>query len=101
MKNTGSERRKEPRYPIEARVLVHKNSGQTIPATAANISGNGMLLHVDEPSQFRILEELSVEIELPDDPCKPFSAWGIAKVVRINGRHFGIELRGGTFDSEN
>jgi hypothetical protein len=33
-----AERRKEERYPIERNVIVRKNSGESIPATAANIS---------------------------------------------------------------
>ncbi|HYW47246.1 MAG TPA: PilZ domain-containing protein [Bryobacteraceae bacterium] len=95
------ERRKEARYPIEANVMVHKSSGETIPATAVNISSAGMLLHVGQPSQFSVDEEVTVEVELPDNRGQPLSSWGAAKIVHIDGCRFGIQLDAGTFDPEN
>jgi hypothetical protein len=92
-----TERRLEARYPIEAKVLVHKNNGETISAIAANISGGGMLLHVEQPSGLRIGDPVTVDVELPDDPGKPFAAWGLAKVMRFTGSYFGIQLSAGTF----
>jgi len=101
MQDEHPERRKEPRYPIEANVMVHKNSGETIPATAVNISSAGMLLHVGQPSRFSVGEEVTVEVELPDNPGQPFSSWGVAKIVHIDGCRFGIQLDAGTFDPQN
>ena len=92
-----TERRLEARYPVEAKVIVRKSSGETLSATAANISGGGMFLHVEQPSALRIGDRVTVEVELPDDPDKPFASWGIAKVVRITGSHYGIQLSAGTF----
>lgn len=92
-----TERRAEARYPIEVKVIVHKNSGETISATAANISGGGMLLHVEQPSGLHIGDPVTVDVELPGDPDKPFASWGIAKVVRFTGSYFGIQLSAGTF----
>ena len=96
---TGAERRKESRYPVEAKALVHKNSGETVAATAADISSSGMLLQVERPSQFEVDEVVSVEVELPDDAGKLFSTWGIARVARVDGCRFGIQLYGGSFES--
>jgi hypothetical protein len=93
-----TERRLEARYPIEAKVIVHKSSGETISATAANISGGGMLLHVEQPSGLCIGDPVTVDVELPDGPDKPFAAWGLAGVVRLTGSYFGIQLSAGTFD---
>ena len=98
MEHQPTERRLEARYPIEAKAIVRKNSGEIIRATAANISGGGMLLHVEQPSSFRIGEAVTVQVELPDDPDKPFAAWGLAKVVRFNDSYFGIQLSAGVFD---
>ena len=75
-----TERRLEARYPIEARVIVHKSSGETISATAANISGGGMFLHVEQPSGLRIGDPVTVDVELPDNPDKPFAEIGRAHV---------------------
>ena len=97
MEHESTERRIEARYPIEAKVIVHKNNGETIPATAANISGGGMWLHVEQPSGLSLGEAVTVEVELPDDPDKPFASWGLAKVIRFSGSHFGIQLSAATF----
>ena len=97
MEHEPTERRLEARYPIEAKVIVHKNNGETISAIAANISGGGMLLHVEQPSGLRIGDPVTVDVELPDDPDKPFASWGLARVVRFTGSYFGIQLSAGTF----
>jgi hypothetical protein len=97
MEREPTERRLEARYPIEAKVIVHKNSGEAIHATAANISGGGMLLHVEQPSGLSIGDPVTVDVELPDDRDKPFAAWGLARVVRLTGGYFGIQLSAGTF----
>jgi c-di-GMP-binding flagellar brake protein YcgR len=94
------ERRREMRYPIQAAVTVRNSSG-TIRASAANISANGMLLRVAQPTAFRIGEEVAVEVELPDNPGKPFSDWGLAKVVHIDDGGLGVQLLAGTFDRGN
>ena len=101
MKQETQDRRKEMRYPIHAGAIVHTSSGKTIPATATNISSFGMLLRIDPPSTLTIDDQVTVEIELPDDPGKPFSAWGVARVARIDGAYFGVQLCAGTFDSES
>jgi hypothetical protein len=99
MQSEPVERRKEARYPIEAEANVHTSNGQSIPANATNISSFGMLLHIEQPTELSLNDEVTVEIKLPDDPGKPFSSWGVARVARIDGSYFGIQLYGGTFDS--
>ena len=91
-------RRKETRYPIQAGAIIHTGCGKAIPATATNISSFGMLLRIDQPSPLTIDEQVTVEIELPDNP---FSSWGVARVAHIDGAYFGIQLCAGTFDSES
>ena len=98
MEHEPTERRTEARFPIEAKVIIRKNSGETISAIAANISGGGMLLHVERLSSLSVGEAVAVEVELPDHADKPFATWGLAKVVRGDGRHFGIQLSAATFD---
>jgi hypothetical protein len=100
MNQEAQDRRKETRYPIQAGAIIHTSGGTAIPATATNISSFGMLLRIDRPSTLSLDEQVTVEIELPDDPGKPFSSWGVARVAHIDGAYFGIQLSGGTFDSE-
>jgi c-di-GMP-binding flagellar brake protein YcgR len=97
MENEATERRVEARSPIEAKVIVRKSSGETIAATSVNISGGGMLLHVEDLSSLTIGEIVTVSVELPDDPDRPFASWGLAKVVRFNRGLFGVQLYAGTF----
>src|ERR1035441_2230228 len=72
MEHEPTERRTEARFPIEAKVIIRKNSGETISAIAANISGGGMLLHVERLSSLSVGEAVAVEVELPDHADKPF-----------------------------
>jgi c-di-GMP-binding flagellar brake protein YcgR len=95
------ERRRATRYPMEAKVIVYKSGGEAISATAADISAGGMLLNVERPSEFRMGEHVTVDVELPDRPGMPFSAWGAAIVVRADGCRYAIQLQAGTFDSGN
>lgn len=94
------DRRKAQRYPIQADAIVHTSNGRTIPARATNISSYGMLLHIEQSSALAVDEQVTVEIELPNDPEKTFSSWGVARVVRIDGSNLGVQLYAGTFDSD-
>jgi hypothetical protein len=64
---------------------------------AANIGSAGMLLRVERPADFREGERVTVDVELPANPGPPFSAWGAATVVRIDGSRFAVHLEAGTF----
>jgi len=98
----GTDRRKEIRYPVEARVLVRKKSGEIVHATAVDISSSGMRLRLMEPPQLAIGEEITVEVELPDYPDRSFSSWGVGRIAYIDadgaGIGVGIQLSGGQFD---
>ena len=45
----------------------------------------------------RLGDEVTVEVELPDDPDKALSVWGLAKVVRVDGPQSAIQLSAGNF----
>jgi hypothetical protein len=94
-----ADRRKEPRYPLVAKVIVRTKSGEAIHATAIDISGSGMKLTLEQPSLLAIDDEVTVEVELPDRPEKPFSVWGLGRVAYIDDAGAGIQLHGGQFDS--
>ncbi len=98
-KEPSPERRKELRYPVEAKVLVRRANGETLQATATNISSSGMRLLCPTGScGLTPGEEVTVDVELPECPDKPFSAWGFGRVAHIDGGSAGIQLFGGQFD---
>ena len=94
------ERRRETRYPLEAKVLIRKKSGETLRASAVNISSSGMRVCIEqEPCPLQLDDEVTVEVELPDSPGKPFSAWGLGRVAYLDRAVAGIQLFGGEFDA--
>jgi hypothetical protein len=92
------ERRKEPRYLVEAKVIVRKKSGEVFPATAIDISSSGMRLRRYQSCPLDLEDEVSAEIEVPEFPDKPLSSWGYGRVAyKKNERGIGIQLFGGRF----
>jgi c-di-GMP-binding flagellar brake protein YcgR len=95
----GVERRKAIRYPVEAKVAVRTKEGQTIHATAVDISSSSMRLRLGERCPLALGDEVTVEVQLPEHPNRSFSKWGIGRVAYIDGSEAGIQLYGGQFDS--
>lgn len=95
----GVERRKEERFPIEAKVAVRKRDGETIHATAVDISSSGMRVRLAERGPFAVDEEVTVEVQLQEDPDRPFSSWGAGRIAYLHEGEVGIQLFGGKFDS--
>jgi PilZ domain len=94
-----AERRKETRYPVEAKVLVRMANGETVHATAVNISSSGMrLLCPNRCCPLTPGEAVTVDVELPDRPDQPFSSWGLGRVAHVDGGDAGIQLYGGHFE---
>ena len=98
--NKLTERRREIRYPSEAQVALMKKDGQVIRATAVDISSSGMRVRFGNQCPLAVDEELTVDVELPDQPDKPFSSWGVGRVAYVDGGDAGIQLFGGRFDPE-
>jgi len=82
---------------METTVVVRKESGETIPARAVNISSSGMLVRLEGPLPFHVGETVTVEVQLSSHSDRPFSSWGIGQVVRLDGRRSAIHLRAGSF----
>lgn len=96
----GTERRKERRYPFEAKVTLRNKDGVIIRASAVDISSSGMRVRFGHDCPLALNDEITVEVELPDYPDKPFSAWGLGRVAYLSGGDAGIQLFGGQFDPE-
>lgn len=98
MECSPADKRRAPRYPIEAPVNVQTKSGHRFTATAVNISSSGMLLQMTQPFPLNLGEEVTVEVHLPDAFDKALSAWGLATVVRLDGPHSAVQLSAGSFE---
>ena len=94
----GMERRAAERHQIETKVIIHKAHGEPVSATAVDISSSGMFVRLERPDSFHLHETVTVEVELRDHADKPFSPWGIGRVVRLEGKRVAIKLAGGSFD---
>ena len=97
---TALERRRETRYPLEAKVIVRRQNGEVLAVRAHNISASGMRLHLgDQPGALARGEEVTVEVELQGHADKAFSAWGLGRVAYVDAAGAGIQLYGGHFDA--
>jgi len=101
MEDGSLERRKELRYPLTAHVILSKENGERIAATAVDISSSGMQLRLDRPAALEADEVVTVEVELPDRPERPFSSWGIGRIAHLDSSRMGIELAGGCFAGQD
>jgi PilZ domain len=97
--SSADERRKEPRYPIDARVIVRRKSGEQVRLRAMDISGSGMRLCFEgQPPALALDEEVTIEIELAADPDEPLWNWGFGRVAYMREGCAGIQVYGGQFD---
>jgi c-di-GMP-binding flagellar brake protein YcgR len=92
------ERRRAVRYPIEAQVTIHTKSGQALTAKAVNISSSGMLLQLSQPFPLDPGDEVTVEVDLPNEPDQALASWGLGTVVRLDGLNSAVHLSAGHFD---
>jgi len=93
------ERRKAPRYRINARVVIRNERGDPVPAVVVDISSSGMLVHLDWPNPFQIGEAVTLEVALPHGVDAPLSPWAIGSVVRLDGERSAIHLHAGSFQA--
>jgi c-di-GMP-binding flagellar brake protein YcgR len=98
MQQKWAERRREVRYPVEAPVTVRRNNGESMDAIAVDISSSGMRLRLGERCPLQIGEEITIEIQILNQPDQSFFSWGVGRVAHIDGGDAGIQLSGGQFD---
>ena len=96
MESEHPEKRREPRYPIQAGASVTVNkSGLITRATTVNKSGSGVLLHFEEAVQLALGDQVTCEFQVSHDADKPLPYWGVGHVVRVEGCCIGIEFKAG------
>ncbi len=81
--------------------MVRKNDGEAIHAMAVDISSSGMRLKLDGPCRLNRDDQVTVQVELLDQPDQAFSAWGLGRVSYLGDGVAGIQLFGGEFDPES
>ena len=101
MKYKGPDRRREPRFPIETAVNVKRQAtGEALPAKSVNLSGEGLLLKLEQPAELNLGEDVTCEMKATDDAGNPLPSWGAGNVVRIDKGQAAIKLQAGAFEPE-
>lgn len=96
METDTTERRREPRFPVDAEAVVGlPNSHEFVSATATNLSGAGALLRFAKPVQLAVGDWVVCDFKIRDDPDVPLPYWGAGRVVRADGWSAAIELSAG------
>ena len=95
-----ADRRREPRYPIQAGAAVEVNSngngyGRSIRATTVDMSGCGVLLQFEEPAQLAVGDRVICEFQLPQEAGKPLPYWGVGSIVRVECLRVAVDIEGG------
>jgi len=93
-----AERRKEPRFPIQAGAVVEvNNNGRIARATTVNMSSFGALLQFQEPLPLQIGDRVICEFQVQHDEDKPLPYWGVGYVVRVEDSRAAIDFKAGGF----
>lgn len=93
-----ADRRREPRFPIEAGATVEvKRQGVVARATTVDISGCGVLLKFEDSGQLTVGDQVVCEFDLMQDHGASLPCWGVGNVVRLSGELVAIDLKAGGF----
>ena len=96
MQPDGIDQRREPRFPIQtgASVEVQKR-GAVISATTVNISGCGVLLQFEIPTQLAVGDPVICEFAVTRQTDTPLPCWGVGDVVRVDGCQVAVDFKAG------
>ena|SRR5271157_2797331 len=100
MEPNGREKRREPRFAIKtgASVEVQKR-GAIVSATTVNISGCGVLLQFEIPTNLKVGDPVVCEFDVTREPNKPLPCWGVGDVVRVDGCQVAVDFKAGALAS--
>ena len=92
------ERRREPRFPIQAGAVVEVNkNGRTARATTVNMSSFGVLMQFQEPLPLEVGDRVICEFQVEHDADKPLPYWGVGFVVRVEEDRAAVDFKAGGF----
>jgi len=98
MQPTFDDRRREPRFSIQAGTVVALRRGErTVKATTINMSGCGVLLEFAEPVDLAVGDIAVCDFDLPDESGKMLPCWADGTVTRVDGNLIAIDFRCGAW----
>jgi hypothetical protein len=96
MQPDGIDQRREPRFPIQTGAAVEvQKRGQIVNATTVNISGCGVLLEFEIPTQLAVGDPVVCEFRVTRQADKPLPCWGVGDVVRVDGCRVAVDFKAG------
>lgn len=96
MEPDGREKRREPRFPIQAGASVEvQKRGAIVSATTVNISGCGVLLQFEIPTHLKVGDPVVCEFDVTRKTNKPLPCWGVGDVVRVDGCQVAVDFKAG------
>lgn len=78
------------RHEMHTAAIIERRIGEPIAASTVNVSGSGVLLALEQPSDLSVGDEVGCSIELYAG--KPPQGWGVGKVVRVDDDCVAIEF---------
>jgi hypothetical protein len=91
-----SDKRREPRFPIETGATVEvQKRGEIVNATTVNISGCGVLLQFEIPTYLAVGDPVVCEFAVTHEPDRPLPCWGVGDVVRVDGCQVAVDFKAG------
>ena len=96
MEPDNSEKRREPRFPIQTGATVEvQKRGEIVSATTVNISGCGVLLEFEIPTRLEVGDPVICEFAVTHDADNGLPCWGVGDVVRVDGRTVAVDFKAG------
>jgi hypothetical protein len=96
MQATRDEKRREPRFAIQAGTLVGVRRGdKTVKAVTINMSGCGVLLQLSEPVELVVGDTVVCDFDLPNEAGALLPYWAEGSVVRLDENRIAIDFHCG------
>jgi len=96
MEPDAAERRRDPRFPVNAEAAVElPKSHEVVSATAINLSESRALLRFGGPVELAVGDDLVCDFKVGHGPDVALPYWGVGRVVRVDGCSAAIDLSAG------
>ncbi len=89
------DRRREPRFSIQAGAVALRRDGHVANAITINMSGCGVLLELTGPLDLTVGDTVVCDFHLPDESGTLLPCWAEGTVIRLDGNRAAIDFRSG------